>query len=161
MYPGFARSRLQLATLGQTGVTGKKNCTVTVLWTAFPGGALDPVTGAQVGGESQEWSGTMSGLVHQVGAETKLRQFAEIQVGDQLLDIDPAGQIAVMGYATLASGTMPTGGTVALDDLDGVRFQIDGNLYTESDIGEGLAQAWNVLFGDQRLVRTLHLRTAT
>lgn len=161
MFPGFARNRLRLATLGQTGMTGRKSSDVMVLWSDYPGGEPDAVTGAELGGTGREWSGTMTGLVHQVAAETKLRQFSEIQVGDVLLDIDPAAQVCMLGYTTLASGTMLVSGTITLDTLDGVRFLIDNTTYTEAELGEELAQAWEVLSGNQRMIRTLHLRVAT
>jgi hypothetical protein len=151
MYPGSAKKRIQLAILG-----AGKSSTVTVWWRAVAGGVADSVTGALVGGMETEVSGTMRGLTHQVAAQTQLRQFAEIQVGDMMLDIDPAAVV------TIYSGQLLSG-TVTLDDIarQGVRFGIDGQQFTQKDIGENLAQAWNVLFADQELIRTILLRKAT
>lgn len=151
MYPGYAKKRTELALKGR----GKKS-TVQVLWTENTG-APDDVTGALTGGTETPLSGTLGGLVNQASAETKLRQFAEIQAGDMILDLDPAAEVTVF------DGQIFVSGTVGLDSLSdkGVRFLIDDQVFTQAEIGEGLAQAWNVVFADQRLVRTILLRKAT
>jgi len=150
MYPGFAKKRIELALKGRG-----KSSTIQVLWMENSG-AADAVTGALVGGMETPMSGTLTGLVHQVGSETKLRQFAELQTGDLMLDVDPAAEVAVFDGQVLVSGTV---GLDALKDK-GVRFLVDDQVFTQSEIGEGLAQAWNVIFADQRLIRTILLRKA-
>lgn len=151
MFPGYAKKRIQLAVLGRG-----KSSTIGVLWSDFGNGAPDGVTGALLGNETP-LSGTMRGFIHEVSAAVKLRQFAEIQTGDVMVDLDPAASVAVYDGQVLVSGTVP------LDSLSagGVRFQVDGQLFTQADIGEELASAWNVIFADQQLVRTILLRKAT
>jgi hypothetical protein len=151
MYPGYAKKRIELALKGQG-----KSSTIQVVWTDMSGGAVDDVTGAVQGGDETELSGTLPGFIHRVGAETKLRQFAEIQTGDMMLDVDPAAEVAVFDGQVLVSGT------IGLDAVaqKGVRFLVDGQWFTQAEIGEDLAAAWNVIFADQRLIRTILLRKA-
>ena len=127
-----------------------------VLWPHIEGGALDATTGAIVGGVEYSMSGTLKGFEREIAAETKLHQMAEIQMGDVLIDIDPDAVITIYP-GQLQSGTRP------LDELKtaGVRFQVDGKLYTQAQVGEELAQAWNTVFQDQQLIRTILLRKAT
>lgn len=155
MYPGYAKKRIQLAMLGSIPGT-RRSSTVNVVWVEIDNGTPDPVTGALVGGVQTELSGTLPGFIHEVSAATNLRQFAEIQTGDVIVDMDPDAVIAI------APGQLISG-TIGLDDIadSGVRFLIDGNYFTQKGIGEELAQAWNAVFADQKLIRTIALRRAT
>ena len=101
-------------------------------------------------------SGTLPALLHQVSAQVVLRKFAELQVGDLILDLMPEAMV------TVGDGTGPSG-TRSLDDLAelGVRFALpDGQLFTQADVGEELAAAWQTWMGGIPLTRTIVLRKA-
>ena len=117
----------------------------------------DPITGAFPDGSQSEVSGTIRAFWHQTGASIRLRQFTEIQVGDVIMDLDPDAMVSVYDGQPLASGV------VSLDDIanQGVRFELNGQAYTQAEIGEELAQAWNVVVGGQPILRTMLLRKAT
>jgi len=140
---------------------------VTVRWqvpTAVPGSLpVDVITGALPDGGEQEVSGTLRGFWHQIGASTKLRQFSEIKVGDVLFDIDPGAVVAVYDGQVLVSGTLSAGASVTLDAIatQGVRFELRGQSFVQAEIGDELADAWNVIVGGQALLGTVLLRKAT
>jgi hypothetical protein len=149
----YARARLKARLNGSSGPATP----VLVRWRHPVGDATpDPITGALPDGATQEVSGTLRGGWHPVTAATRLRQHAEIRVGDVLLDLDPdAGVTACEGQALVS-------GTLRLEDLTqrGARFEVDGQLYTQAELGEDLAQAWDVVVGGVHLLRTVLLRTA-
>ncbi|HVM48387.1 MAG TPA: hypothetical protein VMU04_10185 [Candidatus Acidoferrum sp.] len=120
---------------------------VTVRWIDTAGGTLDVTTGAVVGGVQTPASGVLRALGVEELARSVVRQYAEIQAGDLLLEIDAAALI-----------TKDDGSTVCLDDLDGPSFLWGGQWYQQKEVGEGLAAAWNAVVGNQRLYRTLLLR---
>lgn len=146
----FIRHRLQLHLKGQN----TRASDVIVHWIETDGGTPDDVTRAMVGGVQTPASGVMRAFGYEEPARTVLRQFAEIKAGDLILDVDPDGVVEL---------APPQSGTVRLDDIarQGVRFEWGGRLYSQAQIGEELAEAWDVIVGNQKLFRTLLLRRAT
>jgi hypothetical protein len=148
----FAQRRMAM----KLGGRGGPSSALQVRWTETTGGQVDAVTGALIGGEEREVSGTLRGCVHETEAKSVIRQMAEIQVGDLLLDLSPLARVT--RYAD--------GLEVSLESLQdqGVRFEHpmgSGRWYMQANVGERLAQAWRVTVGDQELVRTMLLRKAT
>lgn len=150
----FIKHRCQLRLAGTVNMAGGSD--IIVQWMQTDGGTPDPVTGAQAGAVQTPVSGVMRALGAEEPARTVLRQFAEIQAGDLILETDPSGLVTILPNQTQS-------GTVALDDLagKGVRFEWGGRLYAQAEIGEELALAWSVIIANQKLYRTLLLRRAT
>ena len=115
-------------------------------WNAVPTGAVpDPVDGSVAGLVPQ--SKTLSAFVHQVqdAGRSSVRQFNEVEVGDLILDFP--GDAAI---------DAPSGG--ALRDLV---FVVNGKPYVAKQIGEKLAQTWDVTVQGKQLFRTVLVRVAT
>ena len=76
--------------------------------------------------------------MHQVQATgtSSVRQFNEVEVGDLILDFNGDAPIPIA----------PPGGVV---------FVVNGKPYVAKDIGEKLAQSWDVTVGNQRLFRSV------
>lgn len=150
----FVEYRMRLRLRGTVNITGASD--VIVNWTEVDGGALDEVTGALVGGVQTPVSGVIRALGREEPAQTVLRQYAEIQAGDLILEVNPKGLVTLLP-------DQPQSGVVSLDDLSGmgVTFEWGGRLYTQKEIGEELAQAWSVIIENRKLYRTLLLKRAT
>lgn len=144
----FIKHRLVLRLAGTVDIAGGTEVAVT--WVETAGGTLDTVTGAVVGGVQTPASGVIRALGVEEPARSVVRQFAEIQTGDVLLEMDAAGLVA-----------KADGSTVALDNLDEPRFQWGGNWYVQKEVGAELAATWNAVVAGQKLYRTLLLRRAT
>jgi hypothetical protein len=144
----FIKHRMALRLQGTMDIAGGSDVLVT--WVETAGGTIDTVTGAVVDGVQTPASGVMRALGIEEPARSVVRQFAEIQAGDLILEVDAA--------ATL---TKPDGSTVALDDLDAPRFQWADNWYVQKEVGEALAASWNAVVAGQKLYRTLLLRRVT
>ncbi len=144
----FVLHRLALRLAGTVDMAGGTD--VLVAWVEIEGGALDPTTGAIVSGVQTPASGVIRALGVEEPARSVVRQFAEIQAGDLILEVDAAGQVL-----------KPDGSTVALAALDTPRFLWAGVWYVQKEVGEGLAASWNAVVAGQRLYRTLLLRRAT
>jgi hypothetical protein len=146
----FIKHRVELHLNGSVNVTGGTD--VPVFWQEFQGGSVDAVTGAVVDGVEVPMSGTIRAFGKQEPPRSFLRQFAEIQAGDLIVDVPADGVIAVS-----------PGGTTTLDAIKnkGVRFQWGDQLYVQAEVGEALAECWNAIVQGQRLGRTLLLRRAT
>ena len=115
-------------------------------WNAVPAGAVpDPVDGSVAGMVPQ--SKTLPAFVHQVqdAGRSSVRQFNEVEVGDLILDFP--GDAAI---------DAPSGG--ALRDLV---FVVNGKPYVAKQIGEKLAQTWDVTVQGKQLFRTVLVRVAT
>jgi hypothetical protein len=96
--------------------------------------ATDPVTGEKAGTATRVTE-TVYGLVHEVGpATTVARMYAEIQVGDAILDL-------------------PT--DTALDGKEDLVFTFGGNDWVQKKVGKELAKSWDACWGDQRIHRTI------
>jgi hypothetical protein len=150
----FVEYRMRLRLRGTVNLTGATD--VIVNWTQVDGGTLDAVTGAMVGGVQTPVSGVIRALGMEEPARTVLRQYAEIQAGDVILEVNPHGMVEMLP-------NQPVSGVVSLDDVSGqgVRFEWGGRLYAQAEIGEDLAQAWSVIIENRKLYRTLLLRRAT
>lgn len=144
----FIKHRMALRLSGTVDIAGGTEVPVT--WVDTSGGTLDTVTGALVGGVQTPASGVIRALGVEEPARSVVRQFAEIQTGDVLLEVDAAGLV-----------TKGDGSTVALDDLDEPRFQWGGSWYVQKEVGAALAATWNAVVAGQKLYRTLLLRRAT
>ena len=115
-------------------------------WNALPPGAVpDPVDETVTG--LVPMSLVLPAFVHQVhdAGRSSVRQFNEVEVGDLLLDF--AGDAAI---------DAPSGG--ALRDLV---FVVSGKPYVAKQIGEKLAQTWDVTVQGKQLFRTVLVRVAT
>jgi hypothetical protein len=150
----FVEYRMRLRLRGTVNLTGATD--VVVNWTQVEGGTADPITGALVGGVQTPVSGVIRALGAEEPARTVLRQYAEIQAGDVILEVNPHGLVELLP-------DQPLSGLVSLDDISdqGVRFEWGGRQYAQAEIGEALAQAWNVIIANRKLYRTLLLRRAT
>ena len=81
---------------------------------------------------------TLPAFVHQVqdAGSSSVRQFNEVEVGDLILDFNGDAPIPIA----------PPGGVV---------FVVNGKPYVAKEIGEKLAQSWDVTVGNQRLFRSV------
>jgi hypothetical protein len=115
-------------------------------WNMVPAGAVpDPVDGSVAGLVPR--SKTLPAFVHQVqdAGSSSVRLFNEVEVGDLILDFP--GDAAI---------DAPSGG--ALRDLV---FVVNGKAYVAKQIGEKLAQTWDVTVQGKQLFRTVLVRVAT
>ncbi len=117
-------------------------------WNAVIQGATpDPVDGSLPAAALVPQSKTLPAFVHQVqdAGRSSVRQFNEVEVGDLILDFP--GDAAI---------DAPSGG--ALRDLV---FVVSGKPYVAKQIGEKLAQTWDVTVQGKQLFRTVLVRVAT
>lgn len=114
---------------------------VRITWQEWPPeSTVDPVDGSH-SGTPVERSETVRALVHYVQpASAALRQFAEVQVGDAVVDFQS---------------------TLDLSGREAVRFQIADQGWVQAKTGQALAESWDTLVGGRRQVRSLLLRQAT
>jgi hypothetical protein len=115
-------------------------------WNAVPSGATpDPVDGSVAGLVPQ--TKTLPAFVHQVqdAGRSSVRQFNEVEMGDLILDFPDDAAIDA-----------PSGG--ALRDLV---FVVNGKPYVAKQIGEKLAQTWDVTVQGKQMFRTVLVRVAT
>ena len=108
---------------------------IVLQWNAVPPGVTpDPVDGSVSGLIPQTM--TLPAFVHQVQAtgESNMRQFNEVEMGNIILDF---------------------AADVAIDGLRDLVFLINGKAYVAKEIGEKLAQSWDVTVGGQRLFRSV------
>ena len=121
---------------------------VTIVWNTADLGAVDPnLEGALPTAALQ--SGTWPALVHYVQPITSgLRQFAEIQVGDVILDF------AFDAF----QGVGPSGPEADFpENAPGATVRIENNpaIYVQKAVGKDLLDAWDVAIGGQRVFRTV------
>lgn len=107
---------------------------VTMVWNVYSGGN-DQVFGAPAQAVSK--TRVIPALLYFVSATTQLRQFAEVQAGDCIMDISPE---------------------ITLDGLNDLRFVIDGQEWSSKPISESLARYWAVMQGNRKLWNTIILR---
>lgn len=109
---------------------------VTVVWNAADFSGSDKNLEGTYPAEVLQ-SGTWPALVHYVQPiTTGIRQFAEMQVGDVILD-----------FASMAA--IPA-------TAKGATFRIEGDpqVYVQKSIGKDLADAWDMVVGGQRVIKT-------
>ena len=117
-------------------------------WNAVPAGAVpDPVDGSVAGLVPQ--TKTLPAFVHQVqdAGRSSVRQFNEVEVGDLILDFP-------------GDAALPEVGSQRSEVRDLV-FVVNGKPYVAKQIGEKLAQAWDVTVQGKQLFRTVLVRVAT
>jgi len=108
---------------------------IVLQWNELPPNAVpDPVDGSVAGLIPR--TATLPAFVHQVQATgtSSVRQFNEIETGDLILDFN---------------------GEAAIDGLRNLVFVVNGKPYVAKEIGEKLAQSWDVTVGNQRLFRSV------
>ena len=119
-------------------------------WNTLSGGTLpDPVDGTVPAAALVPQTKTLPAFVHQVqdAGTSRVRQFNEVEVGDLILDFP---------------------GDAALSEVGGQRsevrdlvFVVNGKPYVAKQIGEKLAQTWDVTVQGKQLFRTVLVRVAT
>lgn len=97
------------------------------------GAPVDPVDGVTAWQEQRE---RIYGFVHQVqpAGASSVRQFNEIEVGDLILDLDPAA---------------------AIDGRTDLTFRVNGRAYVPKEIGSKLAMTWDATVAGQPLFRSV------
>ena len=89
---------------------------------------------------------TVKALLHFVTATTQLRQFAEVQAGDCIMDLSP---------------------DILLKGREGLRFIIGasrtcpGEEWSSKPVSEQLAQCWDAMQGNRKIFQTVLLRRGT
>lgn len=109
---------------------------VTLSWVTFTGGTVDPVTGARLDATRSVHTETVYALHHQVSATTGVRQHAEIEAGDLILDFAH---------------------DVELDGKEGLLFNVNGKVYRQKAVNSKLTQLWDVTVRGERITRTVVL----
>ncbi len=111
------------------------------------GAVPDPVDGTVAGLVPQ--SKTLSAFVHQVqdAGSSSVRQFNEVEVGDLILDFP-------------GDAPLPEVGSQRSEGRDLV-LVVNGKPYVAKQIGEKLAQTWDVTVQGKQLFRTVLVRVAT
>lgn len=106
-------------------------------WQELTGTSIEPQTQSVLGTPGLREL-VVKGWVHyvQAAAQSQVRQFAEIEVGDCLVDLPPE---------------------VVVDGLLGLTFTIKGVVWRPKRIGDRLAQSWDMVVVNERLVRTILL----
>ena len=131
---------------------GHNGTPILLQWNAVPAGAVpDPVDGSVAGMVPQ--SKTLPAFVHQVqdAGTSRVRQFNEVEVGDLILDFP--GDAAIDPPSLAASS-----GAASARDLV---FVVNGKPYVAKQIGEKLAQTWDVTAQGKQLFRTVLVRVST
>jgi len=118
----------------------KDGTSVILTWKSYVGGTLDPVTQQHVGAVATDQTLTIKAFVHSAGSVSAVRQYAEIEVGDLIVDF---------AY------------DAPLDGKEALRFTIDGQQYEQKKVSQKLAKAWDVVQRNQRLYRTVLLEKVT
>jgi hypothetical protein len=119
-------------------------------WNAVIQGATpDPVDGSLPAAALVARSKTLPAFVHQVqdAGRSSVRQFNEVEVGDLILDFP-------------GDAALPEVGSQRSEVRDLV-FVVNGKPYVAKQIGEKLAQTWDVTVQGKQLFRTVLVRVAT
>lgn len=141
----FIAGRVE-ANLEQSGTDEHGEGVVELRWKEWPADAAqDPTTGA-LSGDSSVYAEKIPAFLHFVNATAAVRQFAEIQIGDCIIDISPKVdlQTSCRGLARM--------------DL---RYVINGVEYQNKPIGEKLSAHWDAAQNGRKLFQTVLLRRST
>ena len=119
---------------------------IALAWNIWPDGAVrDPVTGQFPGTPTPGQAGVPA-LLHFVSASSTVRQFAEIQTGDCMVDLSP--KLDLKGKDGLTFW-LPSG-------ADGTMEQ-----WSNKPISQELAVFWDTIQCGRKLWQTVLLRKAT
>jgi len=119
-------------------------------WNTLSGGTLpDPVDGTVPAAALVPQTKTLPAFVHQVqdAGTSRARLFNEVEVGDLILDFP-------------GDAALPEVGSQRSEARDLV-FVVNGKAYVAKQIGEKLAQSWDVTVQGKQLFRTVLVRVAT
>ena len=150
---GYCQARAALALRG----AGSGANTIEVRWVEVSGGTVDPGTGGRVGGTRTAKSGTLRALALQEPPTTVVRNYAEVEAGDLLLDTDAAGTVEISGTGVVPAPTTTLDALAALGPV----FVYCGRSYSQKKVGAALSAAWDVASSGQKLFRTILLRPET
>jgi hypothetical protein len=160
---------------------------VTLQWTEWPDGkpTVDVTTGASLATAESipvQKSCTAKALFHSIApAKSKVRMFAEMQVGDAILDflcgfvrVTAAGDTGLVVGAVLmewdlnianralASGqTAATATAVQVESLEQISFTVDSQKWVQCEIGDELARSWDSIFGTVKTARSILVRKSS
>ena len=124
------------------GELAQNGTPIVLTWNVWPTGSVpSPVDGSRPGTPTVTTE-TQPAFVHfvPVAGHSSVRQFAEIEVGDVILDFAP---------------------DVDFRGRDNLRFQVQGQWYVPKETGRKLAETWDVAVQGQNLFRTILVRKAT
>jgi len=116
---------------------------IVLQWNAIASGVRpDQVDGTVPASALTPQTATHHAFVHQIAmaGRSQVKQFNEVEEGDLILDFEP---------------------NVAIDGLRDLVFVVNGKPYVAKQIGEKLAQTWDVTVQGKKLFRTLLVRVAT
>lgn len=118
---------------------------IALAWQTWPAGTtFDPTTQSYVADDDHQptaQTGTLKAFIHFVNfLNSQVRQFNEIEVGDVILDVAP---------------------DTDLSGREGLTFTIDGQDYVPKPLSNRLAQAMDVIFQGEKILRPLLLRRKT
>jgi hypothetical protein len=119
-----------------TGQRAGNRADVTVVWNTANLAAADPNLEATYPTAMMQ-SGTWPALVHFIQpAVTGLRQFAEIEIGDAIVDFSHEAEIPA--------------------NARGATFYIagDARTFVQKQVGKDLAEAWDLIVEGQRVMKT-------
>jgi len=122
---------------------GQNGTPILLQWNAVIQGATpDQVDGSLPAAAQVAQAKTLPAFVHQVqdAGRSSVRQFNEVEVGDLILDFP---------------------GDAAIDGLRDLVFVVNGKPYVAKQIGEKLAQTWDVTAQGKQLFRTVLVRVST
>ena len=125
-------------------------------WNTLSSGTLpDPVDGTVPAAALVPQSKTLPAFVHQVqeAGRSSVRQFNEVEVGDLILDFAGDAPLPEVG-----AEPRPGGRRSEVRDLV---FVVNGKAYVAKQIGEKLAQSWDVTVQGKQLFRTVLVRVMT
>ena len=127
---------------------------IVLQWNTLSGGTLpDPVDGTVPASALTAQTATHHAFIHQVAmaGRSQVKQFNEVEEGDLILDFAP--DVAIDPPSLAASS-----GAASARDLV---FVVNGKPYVAKQIGEKLAQTWDVTVQGKQLFRTVLVRVAT
>ena len=137
----FIKTRFEHAVATQgVGMAAGQVSLITLEWRSTVGAQVDPVSGAEIGGTVTNNTLEVPAFIHEVGASSQVRQFAEISVGDLLVDISA---------------------DVDLSTKTNLVVLARGQRYHAQRVSGRLAEIYGVIFAGLNIARTLHLRKAT
>lgn len=108
---------------------------ITISWDQFVDGwTLDPVTNQKIGTATRA-SKKINALIHYVGPATSgVRMFAEVKVGDAILDLDPETD---------------------LDGKENLTFEFGDDVWVQKKVPEELTKSWDAEFHGQKIMRSI------